>query len=70
MTRKSSSLRTIYGTPFFSVAVVLPLTCYASGFPTVGGALLLTDSGDLIRHRADPIRDGRSQPASQAGEVR
>jgi hypothetical protein len=42
MTRKSSSLRTIYGTLFFSVTVVLPLTFYASGFPTVGGALLLS----------------------------
>jgi hypothetical protein len=40
MTRKSSSLRAIFGALFVSVAVVLPLTFYASGFPTVGGALL------------------------------
>jgi hypothetical protein len=42
MTRKSSGLRATYRTLFFSIAVVLPLTFYVAGFPTVGGALLLS----------------------------
>jgi hypothetical protein len=42
MTRQSSSLRAIYRTLFVCIAVVLPLTFYAAGFPTVGAALLLS----------------------------
>jgi hypothetical protein len=42
MTRKASSSRAICGTLFVGVAVAVPLTLYASGLPTVGGAFLLS----------------------------
>ena len=46
MTRKARRLRVIYGALFVGDAVVLPLMFYAAGFPSLGGALLL--SGVLV----------------------
>lgn len=46
MTQQSSRFPAIYRRLFVGIAVVLPLTLYAAGFPTVGGALLL--SGVMI----------------------
>jgi hypothetical protein len=42
MTRKAPKLHAIYGTLFAVVAVGLPLMFYASGFRSVGSALLLS----------------------------
>jgi hypothetical protein len=68
MTRKPSSLRVIYGALFVSVAaVVLPLTFYASGFPTAGGALLLSS---VLVFAVTVVKSGALSAAWLAGETR
>jgi hypothetical protein len=67
MTRKSSSLRAIYVTLFVSVAVVLPLTFYASGLPTVGGALLLSS---VMVFAIAVMKSGALSTAWLVGETR
>jgi hypothetical protein len=66
MTRKSSTLRAIYGTLFVSVAAVLPLTFYASGFPTLGGALLLSS---VLVFAIAVIKSGALSTTWLAGET-
>jgi hypothetical protein len=57
----------IYGAIFVSVAVVLPLTFYASGFPTVGGALLLSS---VLVFAVMVMKSGALSAAWLAGETR
>lgn len=67
MTRKSLRLGAVRVTLFASIAVALPLTLYASGFPTVGGALLL--SGVLVFAVA-VMRSGALSTGWLAGRTR
>jgi hypothetical protein len=67
MTRKFSSLSAIYRVLFVSGAVVLPLTFYASGFPTVGGAFLLSS---VLIFAIAVMKSGALSTAWLAGETR
>lgn len=66
MTLKPSRLLVIYRMLFVSVAVVLPLAFYASGFPTVGGALLL---GGVLVFAVTVMKSGALSAAWLAGET-
>jgi hypothetical protein len=67
MTRKSPRLRAIYGALFVGDAVALPLIFYTSGFPTVGGALLLSS---VLVFTIAIIKSGALGTSWLAGETR
>jgi hypothetical protein len=67
MTQKSPRLRAILGALFLGGAVALPVMFYAVGFPTVGGALML--SGVMVFAIAI-VRSGALSASWLAGETR